>query len=157
MIDQESMNRLITSGLKSVTGCEVVKSNIANAPIPPYPYISFTIIRTETEKGTYSDANGTRYIPLHQTWSFTIQGNKDNDAQHIALLAKDWLEEAGRIDLNDGGVVVQSVGDISNRDTLLTVGYEFRKGFDVVFSLMNEIQGTASETIDTIEMTRSDE
>ena len=104
MIDQESMNRLITSGLKSVTGCEVVKSNIANAPIPPYPYISFTIIRTETGKGTYSDANGTRYIPLHQTWSFTIQGNKDNDAQHIALLAKDWLEEAGRIDLNDGGV-----------------------------------------------------
>lgn len=56
MIDQESMNRLITSGLKSVTGCEVVKSNIANAPIPPYPYISFTIIRTETGKGTYSDA-----------------------------------------------------------------------------------------------------
>lgn len=52
MIDQESMNRLITSGLKSVTGCEVVKSNIANAPIPPYPYISFTIIRTETGKGT---------------------------------------------------------------------------------------------------------
>ena len=49
------------------------------------------------------------------------------------------------------------VGDISNRDTLLTVGYEFRKGFDVVFSLMNEIQGTASETIDTIELTRSDE
>jgi hypothetical protein len=26
-----------------------------------------------------------------------------------------------------------------------------------VFSLMNEIQGTASETIDTIELTRSDE
>ena len=86
-----------------------------------------------------------------------MPGNKDNDAQRIPLLAKDWLEEAGRIDLNDGGVVVQSVGDISNRDTLLTVGYEFRKGFDVVFSLMNEIQGTASETIDTIEMTRSDE
>lgn len=157
MIDQESMNLLITSGLKSVTGCEVVKSNIANAPIPPYPYISFTIIRTETGKGTYSAVDGVRYIPLRQTWSFTVQGNKDNETQRIALLAKDWLEEAGRIILNDGGIVVQSVGDISNRDTLLTVGYEFRKGFDAVFSMMNEIQGTAAETIDTAELTRSDE
>ena len=140
MIDQEAMNRVITAGLKAATGCEVVKSNIANAPIPLYPYISFTVTRTVTETGTYSVESGARFIALHQTWSITVQGEKDNEAQRLALLAKDWLEESGRLELNDAGIVVRSVGDINNRDTLLTVNYEYRKGFDVVFSMMNVIQ-----------------
>lgn len=79
-----------------------------------------------------------------------MQGEKDNEAQRLALLAKDWLEESGRLELNDAGIVVRSVGDISNRDSLLTVGYEYRKGFDVVFSMMNVIQYPDFETIETI-------
>lgn len=150
MIDQEAMNRVITAGLKAATGCEVVKSNIANAPIPPYPYISFTVIRTTTRKGTYGVAGGVRTIGLQQTWSITVQSEKDNETQRLALLARDWLEETGRQELNDAGIVVQSVGDISNRDTLLTVGYEYRKGFDVVFSTANVIQEPETETIETI-------
>lgn len=154
MIDQEKVNVLITGGLKEATGFEVVKANLANAPIPPYPYISFTVLNTDTRKGTYSVSGGRRHMPLTQTWSFTVQGNRDNEAQLIAMKAKDWLEETGRTYLSDEGVIVQSVGAITNRDTLLTVGYEYRKGFDAVFSVVNEVGGESVEQIDFAEIAK---
>lgn len=149
MIDQKSINLIIAEGLKTVTGCEVVKSNLAGAPIPSYPYISFSILNTETRKGTYS-SEGTRYLPLTQTWSLTVQGDDDDETMMIALKARDWLEEAGRLELGDHGIIVRSAGAVQNRDTLLTVAYEYRKGFDIVLSLMNEVQEPEIETIDNI-------
>lgn len=152
MIDQEKMNVLITDGLKEVTGREVVKANLANAPIPPYPYLSFSILNTDTRKGTYSLDGGKRYMPLAQTWSFTVQGNRDNEVQLIAMKAKDWLEETGRTYLSDEGIIVQSVGAITNRDSLLTVGYEYRKGFDAVFTMMNMTDDQNQEIIEQAEL-----
>lgn len=156
MIDQEKINVFITGKLKEITGCEVVKSNLANAPIPLYPYISFTILNTDTEKGTYSAADGLRYIPLTQTWSFTIQGDKDNETQLIAMKVKDWLEESGRVCLGDQGIVVQHAGAVTNRDALLTIGYEYRKGFDAILSLVNVIEGQTEETIEHADIKRID-
>lgn len=147
MTDQRNINLAITEGLKAVTGCEVVKSNLAGVPIPPYPYISFTILNTETRKGTYS-GKGTRYMPLTQTWSFTVQGDNDDEALEKAMEARDWLEENGRLELGDHGITVQRVGAVQNRDTLLTVGYEYRKGFDAVLSLMNLVQEPEAGTIE---------
>ena len=151
MIDQKAINKLITKGLKEITGCEVVKANLAGAPIPDYPYISFTILNTNTRKGTYSDGTAGKYIPARQTWSFSVQGSDDDETFRIGLLSKDWFEESGRRRLNDYGVVVESVGAITNRDTLLTVNYEYRKGFDVVLSLMNVIQVSEIEVIDQVD------
>lgn len=152
MIDQERINIFLAENLKRATGCEVVKANLASAPIPPYPYISFTVLNTDTRKGTYFVSEEKRYIPLVQTWSFTVQGDKDNEAQLAAMKAKDWLEEAGRTGLNDENIVVQSVGPITNRDTLLTLEYEYRKGFDVVLSLMNEVEDENKEIIESAEI-----
>lgn len=152
MIDQEKINILIADKLKEVTGCEVVKANMASAPIPPYPYLSFTVLNTDTKKGTYSAALGVKFIPLTQSWSFTVQGDKDNETQLAAMKARDWLEETGRNYLNDNGIVVQGVGAITNRDTLLTIEFEYRKGFDAVLSIMNVVDGENEETIDSAEI-----
>lgn len=151
MIDQKTINIMITEGLKEITGCEVVKANLAGAPIPDYPYISFTILNTDTRKGTYSGGPAGKYIPARQAWSLTVQGSDDDEAFRIGLLSKDWFEEGGRRLLNDHGIVVESVGAITNRDTLLTVSYEYRKGFDVVLSLMNVIQARETEVIDQVD------
>ena len=141
MIDQEGLNGLVAKNLKAVTGCEVVKANLANAPVPPYPYISFSILRTATRKGSYSICDdGTHYMPATQVWSVTVQGKNDTETQNLALKARDWLEEVGSITLGDAKVVVRDVGDIVNRDTLLTINYEYRKGFDVTFALMNVLK-----------------
>lgn len=149
MNGQKRVNLLITEGLKQVTGCEVVKANLAGAPIPPYPYISFSILSTETRKGTYSTVNGKKkYMPLTQTWSFTVQGEDDDETLEIAMKARDWLEEAGRLHLGDSRIVVQKAGPVQNRDSLLTVGYEYRKGFDAVLSMENIIEETEREVIE---------
>lgn len=152
MIDQKNINIIMARGLSDATGCEVVKSNLANARIPPYPYISFTVLNTDTKKGTYSVSGGRQYMPLTQTWSLTVQGDDDNKTQLAAMKAKDWLEEAGRLYLDDHGIVVQDVGAITNRDTLLTIGYEYRKGFDTVLSIMNVVDVQGTETIEKAEM-----
>ncbi len=152
MIDQKAINVIITEGLKDITGCEIVKANLAGVPIPAYPYISFTILNSDTRKGTYSVEVSGRYIPVKQSWSFTVQGKNDDEAFRIALLAKDWLEETGRRKLGDKDVVVESVGAITNRDTLLTIDYEYRKGFDTTLSLINVIEGQENEIIETIEI-----
>lgn len=68
------------------------------------------------------------------------------------MRAKDWLEEVGREYLNDRGIVVQSVGAVTSRDTLLTIDYEYRKGFDAVLSIMNVVGGQDGETIETAEI-----
>lgn len=150
MIDQRKVNLCITEGLKQATGCEVVKANLAGAPVPEYPYISFTILNTETRKGTYSVMNNReRLIPLVQTWSFTVQGDDDDETLEAAMKARDWLEEAGRIALGDQGIVVQRAGQIQNRDTLLTVDYEYRKGFDAVLSIRNIVE-TDQEIIEHV-------
>lgn len=152
MIDQKNINIIMAQGLSDATGCEVVKSNLANARIPPYPYISFTVLNTDTKKGTYSVSGGRRYMPLIQTWSLTVQGDDDNKTQLAAMKAKDWLEETGRLYLNDHGIVVQNTGAITNRDTLLTTEYEYRKGFDAVLSIMNVVNAQDGETIDIAEL-----
>lgn len=152
MIDQEQINIILAEGLKKASGCEVVKANNSKAKIPPYPYISFTVLNTDTRKGMYSVGSGIRFIPLTQTWSLTVQGDQDNEAQLAAMRAKDWLEDTGRNYLNDHGIVVQSVGAVTNRDSLLTAEYEYRKGFDAVLSIINVVDGNQDETIDDAEI-----
>lgn len=85
---------------------------------------------------------------LTQTWSFTVQGDDDDETLEIAMKARDWLEEAGRILLGDNGIVVQKAGPIQNRDTLFTVGYEYRKGFDVVLAMQNQVKEADKEVIE---------
>lgn len=152
MIDQIKINKTITSGLEKVTGCKIIKSN-TTAKAPNYPYISFTILSTDTKKGTYS-GKGTRYIPVQQTWSLTVQSENDNESYDIAMKTKDWLEVAGQLFLSEAGIVVQSVGSIGNRDNLLTMNYEYRKGFDVKFSLMNIIEVQQDEVIENINLNK---
>lgn len=70
----------------------------------------------------------------------TVQSDDDNEALEIAMRAKDWLEHAGRMDLNSNNIVVKSVSDIDSRDNLLSIEYEYRKGFDMVLSLMSVVE-----------------
>lgn len=148
MIEQVRINTIITEGLKRECGCEIIKSN-TTARMPPYPYLSFTILTTENRKGTYS-GQGTRTIPVKQTWSFTVQGDQDDETLETAMKARDWMEEAGRLHLNDRGIVVQSLGAVTSRDNLISIEYEYRKGFDMVLSLVNTVELPETETIEQI-------
>ena len=147
--------------LEEFTGLVVVPSNTTKK-MPAYPYVSYTIINTSTKKGTYSvsteieNVDGeeiqtrTRYMPLLQKWSFTIQSDNDAEAQHFALLCKDFFEIEKYQELADSNIIVADVGDITPRDNMLTIEYEYRKGFDVTIRLNNVTVDTTNASIDTV-------
>lgn len=157
MIDYRAIETLISENLQSFLQskgyvCPVIMANQAS-PIPEYPYISYTVTTPvgSNMKGYSIAEDGTRYKPLTQTWSFTAQSDDDVEASTVALLAYDWFALIGNTFLSDNNVVAQRVESITNRDNLLTIEYEYRRGFDVEFLLVNEISKEDSEQAGFIE------
>lgn len=142
------------SMLEEYTGCICVPSNTTKQ-MPSYPYISFTVINTEANKGTYSavkDDTGATilFMPVLQKWSFTAQSNDDTEALEKAMLISDFFAEAKRLELADNNIIVADIGAITPRDNLLTIEYEYRKGLDVTLRLNNVIEQTNTETLEKI-------
>lgn len=135
MIDQKKLNKDLIGCLEHVCGCSIIPANTTK-PAPPYPYGTFTILRTETVKGTYHNRS---WQPMRQTWSLTFNTKDDGQGMELAMKARDYLEEGGRIELYDRNISVSSVGSIDSRDNMITIEYEFRKGFDFILMLANEI------------------
>lgn len=140
MIDLKAIETVIVDGLKDHLGCEVVMANQAT-PAPKYPYVSYTIVNPLVENngtfGVYED--GFKRKEHQQVWSFTSQSNNDLESKINAVSAHEYFSEIGTTYLADHGISVQLVRSVSCRDNLLTVGYEYRNGFDVTFAFMDEI------------------
>lgn len=151
MIDLRANEIIITDGLQKELGCPVIRAN-QTAPIPSYPYVSYTLLTPfDSNNGTwgvYDD--GVDRIPVTQMWSFTVQSDDMTESMTLAIKARDWFQHVGKTYLNDNHLIVQSVEDITSRDNLLTVGYEYRNGFDVQLWLLDEVESTI-ESIGTID------
>lgn len=146
MIDYDGLRETVVVGLKKYLKCPVIRSN-QNIEPPDYPYISYTIITPmSANNGTYGEyKDGTKRKPVTQTWSISALSNDDVESVMLACKAREWLDFVGKTYLSDNDVIVQSVGGVTNRDNFLSVEYECRKGFDVVFWLYDTIEGTAEE------------
>lgn len=152
MIDYRAIEILIVENLQDYLKnkgytCPVIMANQAS-PIPAYPYISYTVTTPvgSNMKGYSIAEDGTRYKPLTQTWSFTVQSDDDVEASTVALTAYDWFALIGNTLLSDNNIVAQRVESITNRDNLLTIEYEYRRGFDVEFLLMHTLDKEDCET-----------
>lgn len=160
MIDIETIRSIITDKIKKHLNIEVIRVN-QNAPAPAYPYIGYTITTLmKANNGTYSeyvDKNVRVYCKeFQQIWSFTVYAADDLQSKNTAIALYDYLDSIGRPDLSDNNIVIQRIGDITNRDTLLTIDYEHRNGFDVTFTFMNEIKrDKALGVIDNITITQT--
>lgn len=126
--------------------CRVVLRN-QTAKAPPYPYVAYTVTGPGTlAEGTYNECgDGTLFMPLAQTWSFTVQSDRSGEAAQLALRAVDFFSMAGRAWLEDRGIVARRVGAVNNRDNLLTNQFEYRCGFDVVLGLVSVLPQTRAE------------
>lgn len=140
MIDFKNIRTVIADALAEYTGCPVVMAN-QTAHIPKYPYISFTVTTpARSNNGTYGAySDGVYKKPINQIWSFTAQSGAPDEAQELALKAHNYFDYIGIEHLKENGIVVSRLGDITNRDSLLSVNYEYRNGFDVTFGLMDKI------------------
>lgn len=155
MIDYENMRAVIVTGLKEYLKCPVIRSNQAAEP-PPYPYVSYTITTLmSANNGTYGEyEDGIDRKAFTQTWSITALSANNSESVMLAVKIREWLDRVGMTYLRDNNVIVQSIGSITNRDNILSVGYEYKNGFDVVFWLLDEVAGATerSGVIDTYEL-----
>lgn len=91
--------------------------------------------------GTYEEyENGMRRKSFTQTISFTAIAETDIESVHYAIKAHDWLDNVGTHYLNDNDVIVETIGNITNRDNVLTIGYLYMNGFDIFLRLYNVIE-----------------
>lgn len=146
MIDYENMREVVKNGLETYLKCDVIHSN-QDKPPPAYPYISYNITTLiSANNGTYGEyEDGARRKPATQTWSITALSDDNAESVTLAVKAREWLDCFGTTYLSDNGVIVQSVGGITNRDNFLTAGYEYRNGFDAVFALFDTVENVANE------------
>lgn len=146
--------------LEEYTGCTYVPSNTTKQ-MPAYPYVSFSIISTDTKKGTHGVATIEKdgveidvfFMPLLQKWSFTVQSDNDAEAQEKAMLIHDFFAVAKRLELADNNIIVADIGAITPRDNFLTIEYEYRKGLDVTLRLVNIIDDPTTEVIEKATLT----
>ena len=157
MIEYDKLRSTVVKGLKEYLKCPVVRSN-QNAEPPPYPYVSYTITRLLSENnGTYGEyADEMERKPFTQTWSISALSADNTESVTLATKAREWLDRVGTIFLNDNGVIVQTIGSITNRDNFLTTDYEYRNGFDVVFWLFDTIKRNDTDTIETIKIEKEE-
>lgn len=157
MLDFRANEIVIVDGLKEYLSkfgrpCEVVRAN-QTGPIPPYPYVAYTVTTPMHEYGgTYGiDQNGTMFRSALQTWSFTAQSDDQEEAISTAYRIYDYFTAAGVTLLADKGITVRRARDITSRDNLLTMQYEYRNGLDVTFGLMYTITKGEQNDPDVIE------
>lgn len=143
MIKHTQIRKAIADGLSEYLGVPVIMAN-QTAPIPEHPYVSFTVTTPSiSDNGTYARFDdGYDRKRAGQIWSITAQALESDMAAEIASKAYDYFDSIGRQHLKNNEIVVVSIGNTSNRDTLLTTMYEYRCGFDVTFAVLDEIDRT---------------
>lgn len=140
MIDYKNLRVTVATGLKKYLKCPVVKGNQNKEP-PAYPYLSYNITTLMTaNNGTYGEYDdGKARKPVTCIWSITAQSDDHIESVTLANKAREWLDYVGTVYLNDNNVIVQSVGNVTNRDNILTAEYEYKNGFDCTFWLFDEV------------------
>ena len=145
MINHRANEIVIIDGLEAYLGtvdrpCKAVRQNQI-AQQPPYPYVSYTVTTPLSEmRGTYSKAeDGTLYQSQRQTWSFTVQSDDMDEALELGMKLYDFFTAAGLLLLHDENIAVIRVTNLTARDNLISIQYEYRVGLDVTFNLLNII------------------
>lgn len=150
MINAEHLRKTVITGLKKYTGITIIRAN-QNAEPPKYPYATYQITTFSTQNnGTYGEYDdGIARKTVRQIWSLTAYSDDYAEAITLANKMRDWLDYVGTVALSDKGIVVQSVGAVSDRSNVLTVDYEYRYGFDCTFPVFDEIAFPDNGTIET--------
>lgn len=155
MIQMKPMEKIVLDGIKAhlknyeFRPCQVIRQN-QNSPAPSYPYVSYTVLTPNAadQKGWSTVEGGRHFKPVRQIWSITVQSDRCQESQEIAAALSEWFSFSGNLYLSDHGIVPEKVTSITSRDTLLTVDYEYRNGFDVTFGMINWAKEIQPEKIE---------
>lgn len=154
MIDYAKYRPAIASGLSAYVGVPVIRSD-QSAPVETKDYLTYTITTLAGENnGTWQKhEDGVDRLMVESIWSFSSISDNWETSVSNAVKAREWFDHAGRTYLSDHGITVQSTTRVNNRDNVLTVEYERKNGFDVVFYVFNEVR-PVDEVIETAKVLR---
>lgn len=140
MIPYKELTTVVPTGLREHLGIPVIRGN-QTAPAPAYPYGTYNITTIAGENhGTWQQHDDGKDRKLVRSiLSFSFLSDDEDESVFLAVKAKNWFEHTGRVWLAERGVTVQSVTQVTNRDNVLTVEYERKNGFDVVFYVYDEV------------------
>lgn len=147
MIPYKELTTVIPKSLSEYLGVPVIRGN-QTAPAPAYPYGTYNITTIAgANNGTWQQhEDGKDRKQVRSIWSFSWLASDWDESVELAIKAKNWLTHSGRLLLSESGITVQSVTEITNRDNLLTVEYERKNGFDVVFYVYDEVDSLVGTT-----------
>lgn len=147
MLDLKAMRTTVANGLKEYLGVPVIRSG-QTAEAPSYPYGSYTLTTPGAANGgTYQQhEDGIDRLMVRSIWSFSFLSNDYDESIMYASKAREWFVHTGRVWLSDRGITVQSATAVNNRDNILTVEYERKNGFDVVFYVYDEVDNPSEST-----------
>ena len=147
MVNTDKIQDTVPIGLQIYTGVPIIRSN-QDAEPPEMPYIVYTITTLESaNNGTFGEHDdGIDRKEVTQTWSISAVAATNAESIQLANKARDWLDYVGTTYMNDRQVICQSVTDITNRDNVISVGYQYKNGFDAVFWDFSEVENPSDET-----------
>lgn len=147
MLDLKSMRTTVVKGLKEYLGVQLIR-NDQTAKAPAYPYGTYKLTTPgAANNGTYQQhEDGIDRLRVRSIWSFSFLSKDYDESIMLASKAREWFTHSGRVWLSDHGITVQSATDIANRDNILTVEYERKNGFDVVFYVYDEAENPSKST-----------
>src|SRR5690554_3377639 len=121
----------------------VILSNQA-APRPPYPYIAVTETspfipagQTIINEPLEEDIKQVSISQPTMVLSVTAYGKEFSETSQLAQWAHNWFSFIGYRVLKELGYIIESLGSVDNRDTLLVDEYERRRGFDVTLRFVH--------------------
>lgn len=141
MIDYEKYRPAVAKGVSDYVGVPVIRSD-QNAPVEAKDYLTYTITTIAGKNnGTWQQhADGVDRLMVTSVWSITSISGDWATSVNNAVKAREWITHVGRAALSAAGITVQSATDINNRDNVLTVEYERKNGFDVVFYVYDAVE-----------------
>lgn len=141
MLDLKKMRATVMNGLHEYLGILMIRGD-QTARAPAYPYgIARATTPEAANHGTYQQhEDGIDRLMVRSIWSFSFLSRDYDESLMLASRAREWFTHTGRVWLAEHGITVQSVTDITNRDNILTVEYERKNGFDVVFYVYDETE-----------------
>lgn len=147
MIPYVKNETVVVSGLAEHLGITIRRTN-QTAPAPAHPYGAYTVTTlASANNGTWQrHPDGKDRKLVRSIWSLSFLATDNDQSVELAVKARDWLEHTGRTYLKDHDIIVQSTTEITNRDNVLTAGYEYKNGFDVVFYVYDEVDNPVENT-----------
>ena len=139
MIDLHEIRKTVSTGLRKYLDIPVIRGN-QTARAPQHPYAAYNVTTIATKNGgTYQQhEDGIDRKLVKSIMSLSFVCDDYDESVMYATKAREWFEHSGRAWLSERGVIVQSTTDITNRDNILSVEYERKNGFDVVFYVYDE-------------------